>query len=162
MHEILGGRATFLKLTASECMSCHGDTQITCFPWDPRTKHADHWEVVLMYIRAPACTDVNKTGKKLLAWAEDSTTIHCSEIACQEEAGHVWGLLSDSLYFLLQVDGGGSRLTAYTYIYMYAVYPNDSPCIYMVVELWLLHFAWTDRHYAPLCIVPAPPPFQHS
>ena len=36
--------------------------------------------------------------------------IHCSEIARQEEAGHVWGHLSDSLYFLLQVDGGGSRL----------------------------------------------------
>ena len=51
-----------------------------------------------------------RLGRSSLPWAEDSTTIHCSEIACQKEAGHVWGHLSDSLYFILQVDGGGSRL----------------------------------------------------
>ena len=47
------------------------------------------------------------------ARAENSTTIHCSGIACQEcclPAGHVWVSLSDSLSSLLQVDGGGSRL----------------------------------------------------
>ena len=129
-----------------------------CWHWDPRTKHADHWEVVLMYIWAPACTSwceqdweealcpeqripLEKLTESpfqrkgylvaVLAsdwyWSTDTEStdrvnrelwwavifgwcVHCSEIACQEEAGHVWGHMSDSLYFLLQVDGGGSRL----------------------------------------------------
>ena len=48
-----------------------------------------------------------RLGRSSLPWAEDSATIHCSEIACQEEAGHVWGHLSNSLYFLLQVHRWG-------------------------------------------------------